>query len=145
MDLKELTANVHQLIPILGAMQIEAVECDGGRVSARMPAAPNVNHFGAAYAGSLFSVGEVLGGLVGWSALAMEGFVPIAKRLEVDFRRPATTAVTATAELSDEEITRVRAEAEANGKSDFELHAELTDAEGTVVARTHGYYQLRKM
>ena len=54
-DLAEATANVHAVVPILGAMGLEIVEASPGRAAARIPTGPNVNHFGVAYAGSLFS------------------------------------------------------------------------------------------
>ena len=41
------------------------------------------------------------------------------------------------------DFERVLAETAASGKSDFDLDAEVVDEAGTVVARTHGRYQLR--
>jgi acyl-coenzyme A thioesterase PaaI-like protein len=143
-DLAEATAGVHAVVPILGAMGLEVLEAAPGRAAARIPSGPNVNHFGVAYAGSLFSVAEMLGGIIG-GFFDVPGAIPIVKRLEIDFTRPAMTAATARTTLSDEEIARVQDEATANGKSNFELLAEVTDEEGTVVAKTHGFYQLRVM
>ena len=144
-DLAELTAGVHALVPILGAMGLEVVESGPGVAAAKLPAGPNVNHFGVSYAGSLFSVAEMLGGLMGGSSFDVPGAVPLVKRLEIDFTRPATTDVVARTTLSDDEIARVQAEASEQGKANFELQAEVTDESGTVVARTHGFYQLRVM
>jgi len=144
-DLAELTAGVHALVPILGAMGLEVTESGPGVAAAKLPAKPNVNHFGVSYAGSLFSVAEMLGGLLGGSSFDVPGGVPIVKRLEIDFTRPATTDVVARTTLAEDEIARVQAEASENGKADFELEAEVVDEEGTVVARTHGFYQLRVM
>jgi acyl-coenzyme A thioesterase PaaI-like protein len=143
-DLAEATANVHALVPILGAMGLEVVEAGPGRASARIPTGPNVNHFGVTYAGSLFSVAEMLGGVIG-GFFEVPGAIPIVKRLEIDFTRPAMTAVTASTTLSEEERARVQAEASERGKSDFELLTEVVGEDGTVVARTHGFYQLRVM
>ena len=143
-DLAEATAGVHAVVPILGAMGLEVLEAAPGRAAARIPTGPNVNHFGVTYAGSLFSVAEMLGGIIG-GFFDVPGAIPIVKRLEIDFTRPAMTASTARTTLSDEEITRVQAEALENGKANFELLTEVTDDEGTVVAKTHGFYQLRVM
>ncbi|MCX6395287.1 MAG: YiiD C-terminal domain-containing protein [Propionibacteriales bacterium] len=141
-DLAEATAGVHAVVPILGAMGLEVVEAAPGRAAARIPSGPNVNHFGVAYAGSLFSVAEMLGGIIG-GFFDVPGAVPLVKRMEIDFTRPATTAATARTTLSEDEQARVQAEATANGKSNFELLTEVTGEDGTVVARTHGFYQLR--
>ncbi|HUQ00690.1 MAG TPA: PaaI family thioesterase [Aeromicrobium sp.] len=144
-DLGEYTAGVHQLIPILEKMELEITEVGNGRASARIPLEPNRNHFGVIYAGCLFTVAEMLGGVIGFNDLAMDGYVPLVKRLDITFSRPATTTVTASTSLSAEEIERVRAEAEADGKSDFKLVCDVVDENGVVVASTHGDYQLRRM
>jgi len=144
LDLAEATAGVHAVVPILGAMGLEVLEASPGSAAARIPAGPNVNHFGVAYAGSLFSVAEMLGGIIG-GFFDVPGAIPIVKRVEIDFTRPAMTASTARTTLSEEERSRVQSEASESGKSNFELLTEVTDEEGTVVARTHGFYQLRVM
>src|SRR6202007_1323692 len=83
-DLAEATANVHAVVPILGAMGLEVVEAAPGRAAARIPTGPNVNHFGVTYAGSLFSVAEMLGGIIG-GFFEVSGAIPIVQRLEIDF------------------------------------------------------------
>lgn len=144
-DLQQTTDDIRRIIPVLDAMQVEVVELERTSVAARIPAGPNVNHFGTAYAGSLFTVAEVLGGLLPRTSLAAEGGVPLVKSVTIDFLRPATTAVVARASITEEEIARVLAEYDERGKSDFELVAELTDEAGTVVGRTRGLYQLRRL
>lgn len=140
-----MTEYVHSAIPILGAMGLEVTEVGDGRAAATIPLEPNRNHFGVIYAGSLFTVAEMLGGAIGFTSLALEGFVPLVKSLEITFLRPATTAVVAATSLSPDEIERVRTEAEANGKANFELVCDVTDENGVVVASTVGQYQLRRM
>ena len=144
LDLAEATANVHAVVPILGAMGLEIIEAAPGRAAARIPTGPNVNHFGVTYAGSLFSVAEMLGGVIG-GFFEVPGAIPIVKRVEIDFIRPAMTASTASTSLSEEERTRIQSEATENGKANFELLTEVMGEDGTVVARTHGFYQLRVM
>jgi hypothetical protein len=46
--------------------------------------------------------------------------------------------------MSSADIARVLDEAVANGKSNYELVATVTDQNDVVVARTIGQYQLRK-
>jgi thioesterase domain-containing protein len=143
-DLDELTAGVQALVPILGQMGITIIDASHGRAAAVLPAGPNGNHFGTTYAGSLFSVAEMLGGVIGFNTFALAGFVPLVKSLDISFLRPATTDVTATTSLSEEEIARIEAEALATGRAQFVLEAVVTDAAGEVVATTSGVYQLRK-
>ena len=142
--LTEQTEMVHAVVPILGKMGLEVLVAEPGRAVARIPTEPNVNHFGVTYAGCLFSVAEMLGGIIG-GFFEVPGAIPIVKRLEIDFTRPAMTAATASTTLSEEERTRVQTEATEAGKANFELLTEVVDEAGTLVARTHGFYQLRVM
>lgn len=132
-------------IPILGQMGITLVESGEGRASVSMPAEPNVNHFGVIYAGSLLSAAECLGGVIGFATWPLAGYVPLVKRIEITFLRPALGTVVASACLAEGDAERVRTEALERGKSDFVLEATLTDSSGEVVATTRGVYQLRRM
>lgn len=138
-------------VPILEAMGVRVVEVGPGRAVAELPPEPNVNHFGVTYAGSLFSVAEMLGGLLSLATFdltddgELAGFVPLVKESTIRFRRPAVGVVRATASLSADEVARVRADALATGKGEFVLEATLTDAAGEVVATTVGTYQVRRL
>lgn len=144
-DLTAMTAGVRQLIPLFGYMGLEVLEAGDGRAAARIPAEPNGNHFGVIYAGALFSVAEMLGGIIGTTSLALDGFVPLVKDLQIKFLRPAATAVVAATSLSAEEIERIKSEALEVGKADYVLTTDVTDENGVVVASTSGTYQIRKM
>ncbi|WP_255322455.1 DUF4442 domain-containing protein [Mycobacterium kubicae] len=69
--------------------------------------------------------------------------LPAGQEPRIAFLGMATTALRAEASMDDETIARVEAEAAAKGKADYVLDAVVTDAAGTVVATTHGLYQLR--
>lgn len=136
-------------VPILEAMGIRVVEVRPGFAAAELPPEPNVNHFGVTYAGSLFSVAEMLGGVLCLATFDLDGelagFVPLVKESTIRFRRPALGVVRASASLADAEVARVRDDALATGKGEFRLEAELTDAQGEVVASTVGTYQVRRL
>ena len=138
-----LNSAMGQTVPVLAHLGLEVIEAAPGRAAARVPIEGNGNHVGPMYAGVLFSVAEMLGGALSLATFDAARFFPIVKDLRIEFRRPATTAVTARAELSTEEIARVGEAAERDGKGEFVLRAELTDEEGTVVATTEGTYQIR--
>jgi hypothetical protein len=55
----------------------------------------------------------------------------------------ARSGLRAEASLDDDVIARVEAEAAEKGKSDFDLEAVVTDADGQIVATSRGLYQLR--
>ncbi len=135
-------------MPILEAMGVRVVEVAPGRAVAELPPEPNVNHFGVMYAGSLYSVAEMLGGVLALATFDLEGelagFVPLVKESTIRFRRPALGVVRASAELTADEVSRVRRDALESGKGEFVLEATLTDAQGEVVATAVGTYQLRR-
>ena len=136
-------------VPILDAMGVRVVEAAPGRAVAELPAGPNVNHFGVTYAGSLYSVAEMLGGVLALATFDLEGelagFVPLVKESTIRYRRPALGTVRAAAVLADDEVARVRREALATGRGEFVLEATLTDAQGEAVATTVGTYQVRRL
>ena len=138
-----LNASMGRTIPVLEHMGLEVLEAASGRAAARVPIDGNGNHVGTMYAGVLFSVAEMLGGALSLATFDSARFYPIVKDLRIDFRRPATSAVTARTSLDAAEVDRVLADAERDGKGQFVLRSELTDEDGTVVATTEGTYQIR--
>jgi uncharacterized protein (TIGR00369 family) len=138
-------AGVRQLIPLFDYMGLEILEAGEGRAAAGIPVEPNGNHFGGIYAGALFSVAEVLGGIIGTTSIAIDGYVPLVKDLQITFTRPAATSVVAATSLPADEIERIKAEALEVGKADYVLTTDVTDENGVVVASTSATYQIRRM
>ncbi|MER6973720.1 YiiD C-terminal domain-containing protein [Nocardioides sp. NPDC000445] len=140
---EELTDTLGALVPRMGEMGITITRAVPGHVVAEVGMDGNANHLGTMYAGTLFGVAEVLGGVICVPSFDLARFYPTVKALTIDFRRPATTAVRAEASLTEEAIARIRDLAEATGKAEFVLDAVIADAGGEVVATTTGTYQLR--
>lgn len=138
------TERLTSLIPIVGSMGIRVVELGAGRVATEIPLEGNGNHIGTMYAGSLFCVAEVLGGVLVPATFDGERYYAIVKGLDIRYLKPATGKVRARACLDDATIARVTREAEEVGKADFVLEAGVTDLQGTTVAVTRGDYQLRR-
>ena len=107
------------------------------------PIKGNENHVGIMYAGALFTLAEVPGGALFSTSFDSAKYYPIVKELSIRFRRPAMTDVTVEMTMTQEEVDRIQAEAEANGKADYILEGELKDENGTVVAISKGIYQIR--
>jgi acyl-coenzyme A thioesterase PaaI-like protein len=110
-----------------------------------MPLEGNVNHVGIMYAGSLFTIGECMGGAIYGAAFDVQRFFPIVKEVTIQFRRPAVTDVTLELEMSEEEANKIQQEAEEAGKADFTLDLELKDTAGETVCRVSGIWQIRKI
>jgi len=146
---EQLTEGMYASIPILGQMQVRVLEAGPGHATVELPAAPNVNHFGALYAGSLYTAAEVLGGVIPRVSLDLEGelagFVPLLKSSEIRYFRPALGRVRARARLAEGDLERLPREALAHDKVEFVLEAEIVDDEDTVLATSRGVYQLRRL
>ncbi|MGB6513643.1 MAG: YiiD C-terminal domain-containing protein, partial [Mycobacterium sp.] len=55
---------IESTIPIAHKMGVKVVEARPGFAATTVPAEGNGNHFGVMYAGVLFTVAEVLGGII---------------------------------------------------------------------------------
>jgi len=142
---EDVTEALGALIPRLAEMGISITHLVPGRAVAEVGMTGNANHLGSMYAGTLFGVAEVLGGVICHPSFDLARYYPTVKSLTIDFRRPATTAVRAEASLTPDAIERIRGTAESEGRAEFELEAVITDASGEVVATTRGTYQLRRV
>jgi hypothetical protein len=63
--------------------------------------------------------------------------------MAIEFVSPGKSRLSASASLTEAEITRIRAAATPEAKVDFVMAAEVVGDDGAVVARTRGEYQLR--
>ncbi len=124
---------------------IQAIELKPRHVKLRMPLKGNENHIGIMYAGALFTLAEVPGGALYLTTFDVSRYYPIAKEVNIRFRRPATTDITVTLSISEDSVRKIHKEADDNGKAEYTLETELKDTAGTVVAIGKGIYQLRPM
>jgi thioesterase domain-containing protein len=136
--------SLSQSIPLMGHLGVRLVEVAPGRVAAEMPFEGNGNHVGTMYAGALFSICEVLGGVICTATFDGSKYAPIVKGAEIRYLRPATTPVRAEASLDQATVQQIATDADANGKADFVLDVIATATDGTVVATLRGDYQLRR-
>ena len=130
-------------IPIAHKMGVKVVEARPGFAATTVSAEGNGNHFGVIYAGVQFTVAEILGGIIALSTFDSSKYFPLVKNVDIAFVGMARSELRAQASLDDETIARVETEAAERGKSDFNLEAVVTDADGQTVATTRGLYQLR--
>lgn len=123
----------------------QILELRDGYVKLLMPIDVNKNHVGIMYAGSLFTLGEIVGGIMWGLMFDVEKFYPVVKEVNIQFKRPAMTDVSLEKEFSKEEANRIQEKAEKDGKADYELELELKDTTGEIVAVVKGVWQIRKM
>jgi acyl-coenzyme A thioesterase PaaI-like protein len=110
-----------------------------------VPLQGNENHIGTMYAGALFTLAEVPVGALYLTTFDVSKYYPIIKEMTIRFVRPAKTDATIELVISEKEVQRIQAEAQANGKSEFVLEGEIRDSNEEIVVISRGIYQLRAM
>lgn len=121
-------------LPFNALIGLEAAPADSGFL-VRLPAGEQyTNHLGTVHASALTAVaeagsGQYLADLFG----QVEGLVPVVRRMEVKFRKPAKGGVQARAKVEPEEAERWRGEFITRGRVIVSVPMEVVDAGGVVV------------
>lgn len=142
MNATEATTAIHVIDFVERAgIRVDAVA--PGRCVLSMPAEPNINHFGTVYAGAIYTLGEVPGGVLFFATFDAERFFPLVKGSRIRYRAPGRGRLSVEATIAGDEVARLEAEASEHGKAEWELQLDITDEEGTVVAEMTSQYQMR--
>ena len=141
--LKLITRFVGQSVPFARRNHFQVIDFGPGYVKASMPLKPNKNHFNSMYAGALFTVAEIPGGIISIFSFD-DDYFPVLKDLKMDFLKMAKSDVTVEFSLSEDELQRIEAEVAKCGKCPFVLEGEIKDASGEVVAKSYANYQVLK-
>ena len=131
-------------IPIISQMGAEILSQTDNTIKVKMPLAPNINHVGIMYAGSLFTLAEFPAGVLFVKRMDMTKVVPIVAEVNIRFKRPAMTDIYAHFEFEDSLFGELEAEALEKGKASFNHEQTLTDENGDVVAVTSARYVILK-
>eukprot|EP00300_Choanocystis_sp_HF-7_P034033 c46528_g1_i1.p1 GENE.c46528_g1_i1~~c46528_g1_i1.p1 ORF type:complete len:158 (+),score=35.29 c46528_g1_i1:30-476(+) len=135
--------HLFDVVPMIKRSNVEVTDLRRGYVKCRLPLEGNSNHFNAMYAGSLFLLAEVTGGLLFGSTFDTKRFLPLVYDMKITYHKPARSAVTVEVLLSEEKIDQVRKEAAEKGRANFDYECKLYDESGVLVATTHNWYSLR--
>ena len=132
------------IVPIVNTMGLRILDMWDRHAKILLPFEPNINHIGTMYAGSLFTAGEFIGGVMYIASFDYDRFYPIVKAINIQFRRPAKTYVTVEKTLSTEEIDAIQREADAKGKADWKMDLEIKNQDGKVCCLLQGTWQILK-
>jgi acyl-coenzyme A thioesterase PaaI-like protein len=138
------TAFVHHAVPAIGRLGVVVVAIEPGAVLLRVPIEGNTNHMGTMYAGALFAVAELPGGLVPLSVLDPARYTPIVTGMELQFLAAARSDVTLAARMDPAELRALAEQADAEGQARFTLDLHGEDADGRPVIASTGHYLLRR-
>src|ERR1700761_6392290 len=135
-DFDAIAKGMALAVPYIGYLGIEVTELSVGEATALLPDRPELhNHVGSQHAGALFGVAETASGaaFVGAFAARMGDVTPLARSAEIAYAKVARGPIEAKARLgmpAEGALPQI----DADGRVDFSVGVELTDAEGTVVA-----------
>jgi acyl-coenzyme A thioesterase PaaI-like protein len=90
-----------------------------------------LNHLGAVHASAQLALAEASSGEFLLKHFgSTDGLVPVVRRLEAKFRKPANGAVTSTATATPESLVQLDAELASKGRSLIPITVELHDESG---------------
>ena len=98
----------------------------------RLPAGGQyLNHLGTVHASAQLALAEASSGEFLLRAVgSIEGIVPVVRRLESKFRKPANGALTSSVSTEPEAIDQLRADLAAKGRAMISVAVELHDESG---------------
>ena len=103
----------------------------------------NRNYVGTHFGGSLYSMADPFFMLILLHGLG-RGYEVWDKAAKIRFRRPGRSTVHATFHVPDEEIERIRREADAEGKAEPTFRVDVVDDAGEVVAEIEKLLHVKK-
>src|SRR3954451_4269585 len=136
MDFDAVAAGLNDAIPFNRHVGLVVEEVVPGRGVVALPDGEHLhNHVGSQHAGALFAAGEAASGgaFLGSFAELMGSVTPLARSAQIDYRKIARGPITATGKLSAD-VPGLLVTLEADGRVEFPIEVELTDADGQVVA-----------
>ncbi len=137
------TTFVHQAVPAIGRLGVVVEAISPGEIELRVPIEGNANHIGTMYAGALFAIAELPGGLIPLAGLEPGRYTPIVTGMELQFVAAARTDVTLTARMDPQDLQELAGRADADGQAGFTLDLRGEDAHGRTVVTSRAHYQLR--
>jgi thioesterase domain-containing protein len=145
MDITEIQSLISQKIPLaefLG-IQIEAVE--PGHARLRLPfSLRSQNHLEIVYAGAIFSLAEIAGGIAMISVFDTSKYTILIERLSIEFVRPSRRDLWCDLTLPQDLVAQVKAQVAEEGKAKITLPVKVVDERQRVIARVEGAYYLRR-
>ena len=135
-DLDLIAKSMATAVPYIGHMGIEVATMSEGEATATLPDRPELhNHVGSQHAGALFGVAETASGaaFVGAFAARMGDVTPLARSAQISYLKVARGQIEAKAKLGMP-AAEALAKLDADGRVDFSVEVEMTDAEGNLVA-----------
>jgi acyl-coenzyme A thioesterase PaaI-like protein len=120
-------------LPFNRLVGLEPAPADSGFLVSLPDGKQYTNHLGTVHASALLAVAEAGSGAFLVAELGnAEGVIPVVRRIEAKFRRPASGRVSARAVVAPEEIARWASELAERGRVSAPVRVEVVDAADVV-------------
>jgi acyl-coenzyme A thioesterase PaaI-like protein len=146
LDFEAVAAGLNAAIPFNRHLGLVVEEVAPGRGVVTLPDEETLhNHVGSQHAGALFSAGEAASGgaFLGAFAEHLGSLTPLAKSASIDYRKIARGPITAVGSLSGN-VDELMGTIESDGRVEFPIDVEMSDAQGTVVATMTVHWHVRR-
>ncbi len=121
-------------LPFNRFLGLEACPADSGALVGLPGEARYTNHLGTVHASALLAVAEATSGVFLVQQLGSgAGYLPVVRRLEARFRKPAMGRVCGRASAAPEEVARWSAELTSRGRVLASVPVEVFDADEVVI------------
>jgi acyl-coenzyme A thioesterase PaaI-like protein len=121
-------------LPFNRLVGLESAAGDDGFLVCLPDGPQYTNHLGTVHASALLAVAEAGSGAFLVRQLGSgEDFIPVVRRLEAKFRKPARGRICARCPVEVQEVRRWSAELVARGRVLAPVSVELVDADGAIV------------
>jgi len=138
---------MHQLVPMVNTLGLEYVEVSADRAVVVLRDSEQFrNHVGGPHAAAAFAVAESATGAVAIAALGdlLDRAVLLPTTATMDYLAIAMGDLTATAEIIGDVVV-ARQEFEAGKRPQFDIVAEITNAEGVTTGRLRATWTLKRL
>ncbi len=133
-------------LPAYEFMDLKVTSVSGGVYRCFVPLTRNTgNHINTVHAAFQWAAAEMVGGLPVLARRKDEKYVPVVKGVNIQFKRPAFSDITAEAKFSEEDVQAMNEALASTGRYDFELSSSIRNAEGEIVAQATGFYAVITM
>jgi thioesterase domain-containing protein len=142
--LRATTEYLHAQIPLTRAMEVRVVQHDAAQLVLTAPLAPNHNHLGTAFGGSLSALATLAGYALLWLELRDNTAHVVIRRSSLQFHRPVRGELRAHCRAPDPAILTVFRETfTRKGKARLELRVEIIEDGQVAVEFTGTFVALR--
>lgn len=145
MDISEIQTLITTKVPMAEFLDLKVELAELGHIKLRLPFSQRAqNHLEIVYAGAIFALAEIAGGMAMLSVFDTSRFTILIERLSIDFQRPSRRDLWCHVILEPELIADIQEQVESRGKAKITIPIEVRDSRQRVISRVQGAYYVRR-